>query len=155
MHQYNEVDDEEMLDDSSVILSIQFLNEHQQYFEKQHGYDNKYILIDTGSTFSVIKNEKILINIHKSKRTLRSVTNGDILDHNMMGHLPGFFEVWFNPKSRLNILSWADVRKKFRIISDMAVRNSIKVHIEENKVIEFEEVGCGLYMWQPNQNLKL
>ena len=53
----------------------------------------------------------MLIDLHKSKRTLRWVTNGGKLDHNMMGHLLGFFDVWFNTKSRLDIISWVDVRK--------------------------------------------
>ena len=155
IQQFNKTHDKEISDDSSIIMSFQFVNEQEQHFAKHNGYDDTCILIDTGSTFSVIKNEKMLIDIHKSKRTLRSITNGGKLDHNMMGYLPGFFEVWYNPESRLNILSWADVRKKFRITSDTAVSNSIKVHIEGDKTMEFEEVGSGLYMWHPCQKSNL
>ena len=81
------------------------------------GYDYS-ILIDTGSTFSVINFSKMLINVRKSNKTLRAIMNTRSQDHVLKADLPGFFEVWYNPASKLNILAWSDVRKKFRITSD-------------------------------------
>ena len=39
-------------------------------------YSDTDILIDTGSTCSVFKNAKMLINIMRSKVIMRAVTNG-------------------------------------------------------------------------------
>ena len=36
-------------------------------------YDENIILLDTGSTFSVLNNPKMLLNIRRSKRTVKSV----------------------------------------------------------------------------------
>ena len=113
---------------------------------KKNGGDDFSILIDTGSTFSVIKNADMLLNIHDSNTTLTAVTNGGKQRHNMEGDLPGFFEVWYNPKSKLNILAWSDVRKVFRITSDTLINNSIFVHVAKDKVMKFKEVQSGLYM---------
>ena len=50
---------------------------------------------------------------------MRAYTNGGHQDSVYKGYLPGFFEVWYNPQSMLNILSMKDVRKKYRITMDM------------------------------------
>ena len=60
---------------------------------KMNGGDDYSILIDTGSTFSVIKNPKILINVRNSKKILRAITNAGRQDHVLKADLPGFFEV--------------------------------------------------------------
>ena len=39
-------------------------------------YSDTDILLDTGSTMSVFKNEKMLLNVRKSKRILRVYSNG-------------------------------------------------------------------------------
>jgi len=41
----------------------------------------------------------------------------------------------------INILSWSEVRKKFRITADTAVSNTVKVHIDGEKTLTFKEVG--------------
>ena len=48
--------------------------------------------------------------------------------------------MWLNKNSRLNILAWKDVRKKFRITADTAKSNEITVHFSDGKKIIFEEV---------------
>ena len=61
--------------------------------------DDYSILIDTGSTFSVINFSKMLINVRKSKKILRAITNAGSQDHVLKADLPDFFEVWYNPVS--------------------------------------------------------
>ena len=55
----------------------------------------------------------MFINIRKDKRMYVADTNKEPHISNMEGKLPGFFTVWSNPKSMINILSFADVRKGF------------------------------------------
>ena len=63
-----------------------------------------------------------------------------------MADIPGFFTVWYNPDSMLNILSFADVRRKFRVTMETAKDPSFKVHLSDNKIIRFVEIKSGLYM---------
>ena len=48
----------------------------------------------------------------------------------------------------LNILAWCDVQKKFRITVDTDKGAYIKVHLSDTKVMYFEEVESGLYMFK-------
>ena len=81
-------------------------------------YDERSILIDTGSTFSVMKNPKMVVNIRDSKKIMKAETSGGVQESKQKAFLPSFFEVWFNKESKFNILSWKDVRKLFRIMVD-------------------------------------
>lgn len=65
--------------DEPIMLSFQFFNRSYKLVKKimRQDSDNDHImLIDTGSTFSVIRNKNMLINIHDSDITIRAVTNG-------------------------------------------------------------------------------
>ena len=102
---------------------------------------NKYldtdILLDTGSTFSVFKNHQMVLNIRKSRRTLKAYTNGGRQDSNRVVDLLGFFTVWFNPNSMINILAFSDVCKKFRITTDTAQGKFMAVHLSPTRLPYF------------------
>jgi hypothetical protein len=127
-------------DDDSIVVSLQFVH------GKESRYKDTDILIDTGSTCSVIMNKKMLLNVTESSKTLRAYTNGGHQDSNQEGDFPGFFKVWYNPKSMLNILSFKDVRKRFRVTVDTGVEAAICVHLDDGKVLKFKEVESGLYL---------
>ena len=74
-------------DDDSIVVSFQFLQ------GKESRYSDTDILIDTGSTCSVVMNEKMLLNISESEKTLRAYTNGGHQDSNQEGDFPGFSKV--------------------------------------------------------------
>ena len=109
-------------------------------------HDDDSVLIDTGSIVSVFKNEKLLEGVSEVNQTMRALTNGGHQDSRMKGILPGFFPVWLNPNSRLNILAWSDVRRKFRITADTGVENAIIVYLNDNETMTFREVESGLYL---------
>ena len=94
-------------------------------------YSDTDILLDTGSTMSVFKNKKMLLNVRKSKKVLRAYSNGGYQDSQNVGDVPGMFPVWYNPDSVLNILALCDVAKKFRVTMDTDVDNIIRVHLPE------------------------
>ena len=148
-----EVSDSSDSDDDSVIVSfIHAMNEEStnQGAENQHAPSTD-ILLDTGSTCSVFSNDKMLINIRKAKKKLVAKTNGGPHISDMEGELPGFFTVWFNPKSMINILSFADVRKRFRITIDTNEESCFLVHTGRNKPLRFNEVETGLYLFDKNE----
>ena len=87
----------------------------------------------------------MLINIRKARRKLVANTNGGPHVYNMEGELPGFFKVWFNPRSMINILSFADVRKRFRITIDTEEESTFLVHTGKGRPLRFNKVASGLY----------
>ena len=119
----DEVDDEK----EGVLMSYCY------HLEEVKAHDDNDVLIDTGSTVSVFKNEKLLTKVHNVKQKMRALTNGGFQDSSRKGTFPGFFEVWVNTSSRLNILAWKDVRRNYRITADTAVANEITVHLSEGK----------------------
>ena len=100
-----------------LIMPFQFMCVNEK-FSRSGGYHGTDILIDTGSTMSIFNNPKMLLNIRKSKKTMRAYSNGGHQDSNQVGNFPGLFTVWYNKNSMLNILSFRDVRKIFRITMD-------------------------------------
>ena len=84
---------------------------------------------------------------------MNAFTNGGIQESRFVADLPGFFQVWYNPESMLNILAWCNIRKNFRITVDTNEGAYIKVHSSDSKVMYFEEIESGLYMFkrQPHQ----
>ena len=94
-------------DEESVIVS------YCNHMAGEVKCDDTAILLDTGSTVSVFKNRKMLTDIETVQVKMRAVTNGGHQDSNEKGILPGFFPVWVNQNSRLNILAWRDVRRHF------------------------------------------
>ena len=112
-------------------------------------YSDNNILLDTGSTCSVFKNANMLINIVRRKYRMRAMTNGGHQDSHCVGLFPGFFEIYYNHKSLLNILSTRDVRKHFRVTMDTEVEAAMNVHLKDGKILKFKEVEPGLYMFCP------
>ena len=51
----------------------------------------------------------------------------------------------------LNILSFRDVMRRFKVTSDTSVENSICVHMEDGKVLKFKETDSGLYLLSNNK----
>ena len=110
-------------------------------------YSDTYILLDNGSTCLVIKNEDIVIDIVKSETIMRAITNGGHQDSDHKGILPGFFKVWINKRSLLNILAMGGVRKNFRVTMDTDVEVAINVHMKNWQTLKFKEIESGLYMF--------
>ena len=146
--QHLQVGDNGSLSDESVVVHFSWaqVNLNQQGNNQGHGYTDADILIDTGSTFSIFKNPKMVLNVRKSRRPLKALSNGGKQESYLTADLPGFFPVWYNPKSMLNILAWCDLRKRFRITVDTEQGAYIVVHMGNDKKIYFEEVESGLYL---------
>ena len=49
----------------------------------------------------------------------------------------------------LNTLSFVEVRKKFRIAIDTDKSATMNVHIGNGKIVQFQELEEGLYMFRP------
>ena len=53
----------------------------------------------------------------------------------------------------MNILSMSDMTNNFRVTMDSMVENCINVHLEDETVLKFSNVGKGLYMLQDNSRI--
>ena len=91
--------------------------------------------MDIYSTCSAFCDNNLLHNIRNSPNTLRAITNGGQQDSHLIGDLPGFFPEWFNKNSMLNILSFAQVRKVYRITIDTDITATTNVHLHNGSIM--------------------
>jgi hypothetical protein len=104
-----------------------------------------WVLLDSQSTVSVFNNPVMLKNLHKSSTPLKVFTNGGCQISHLIGDIPNFGTVWYNPNSLANILSLAEVRKNNRVTMDTAVEPALCVHLANGSVMKFTEYSTGLY----------
>ena len=116
-------------------MSFQFVN------ARENIYSDTDVLIDTGSTCSVMKNDDMLLNITNSDKTLHAYANGGDQDSNLRGDFPGFFRVWLNRNSMLNILAFKDVRERFCVTVDTLIENAICVHMDNGSILKVQRSG--------------
>ena len=48
----------------------------------------------------------------------------------------------------VNILTWSDVNKSFRITADTSLGKYITIHLGKGRTMVFNEVDSGLYLYQ-------
>ena len=105
---------------------------------------SSWVLLDSESTISVFKNPRLLLNIRNSGSQITVHTNGGMQTSTMVGDIPNFGTVWYNPRSIANILSLAAVRKVCRITMDTAVEPAFLVHRRDGSIMKFFEFTSGL-----------
>jgi len=87
-----------------------------------------WVLLDSQSTVSVFRNKHLLSSVRDSDHSMKVFTNGGTQTSSMVGEVRNFGTVWYNPNSLANILSLAEVRKKFRVTMDSAIEAALCVH---------------------------
>jgi hypothetical protein len=55
------------------------------------------LLLDNQSTTDIFANAKYLKNIRATNRTLSLVSNGGVLEMNLVAEFPGYSTVWYDP----------------------------------------------------------
>jgi hypothetical protein len=106
---------------------------------------DSWILLDSQSTASVFKNQRLLSNIRASTHQLRVCTSGGIQVNSKVGTVKNFGDVWFNPASLANILSMSAVSNVCRITMDTSIENALlHVHRADGSVTTFQEHKSGL-----------
>ena len=143
------------LPNSSNTIGFCFANvdssRYKNLDDKYISLKSTWILLDTQSNCDIFKNRALLKNIHKKpgeRLILKSNGDGDIRT-NQVGNIHGYGEVWFNKQSMANILSFANVKKKFRITISTGPDDpcpTFCVHKKDGSVMEFKEHSLGLYV---------
>jgi len=76
-------------------------------------------------------------------------SNGGSLETDMVGDVRGYGTMWYHPDSLANILSFANVRKKFKVQMHTGPQDpapSISVTKDNGDVMRFDERNLGLYV---------
>ena len=158
-----EVDYDSSDSDESYIVNFSYTGFHQQRVipvqmlsdeeTKVCKRDKRSLLIDTGSTFSCVNNEEMVVNLRDSLNPITAVSNGGTMKSTKEGDMPGWFTVYVNSESLMNILAMSDVRKRLRVTMNTDVEDAIFVHVAKDKVLKFKELRSGLYVWSPESNI--
>jgi hypothetical protein len=76
----------------------------------------EWVWLDTGSTFHVFCNPKLVTNRRKIEKTLNMTTNAGTFACNETANLPwNEMDVWLDPSSITNVLSFGLLQTKYRI----------------------------------------
>ena len=120
--------------------------------EKLVSIKPSWILLDTQSSCDIFKNREFLQNIHTKTDgglILKSNGNDDIRTCEV-GTIEGYGEVWYHEDSLANILSFANVRKRFKVTISTGPDDpcpTIFVHRPNGEIMEFRERSMGLYVY--------
>ena len=109
-------------------------------------HDN-YLILDTGSTITLIKNSQLLTDIYcvPDDKSLTVFCNSGEQRSTYRGILPGFGKVWCNPSSLANIISFSELSDKFPIYYDQP-NNAFLIKISDTQTITFHRQG-GLFVY--------
>ena len=69
----------------------------------------------------------------------------------MIGDLPGYRTMWYDPGSIANILSLDRVRNKFCVTFDSGIENEFVVTKPDGNVVRFRRDNSGLYYWDTSE----
>ena len=135
------------MQDSAIIektTKVQYTEKPNKNLSKNR--ETRSLLLDTGSTFSCVNNSKMLINMRKCDKPMNGASKGGVMATDREGELPGFFKLYYNPRSLMNIISFKDMIKRFKITVDTSKENIFLVYINEGKIMIFLEIGVGMYI---------
>lgn len=77
-----------------------------------------HILADNQSTVNIFNNAKLLTNIRKAERPMTIKGIGGELTATLVGDFGGFGVVYYHPDALANVLSFADLSKKYKVSYD-------------------------------------
>ena len=113
------------------------------------------ILLDTGASTSIIRDQDLLTNIGAREPPLTPLTYGGLhfCGHGGIYHgLQQPLSIWYAPDSFGNILVLCGVQRLCRITLDTATEAVFLVQLPDTTVLRFVEHTNGLYLLLPSDN---
>jgi len=100
----------------SGSLGFGFMQVCMTQKSRYEGLNQDWILLDTQSNVDIFCNKELLTNVHKIPGPgLHLRYNGGTMVTNMVVDTPNYGTVWYHHRSLANILSFANVRKRFSV----------------------------------------
>ena len=108
---------------------------------------SNWILLDNQSTIDIFHNKAFLKNIRPAARDIIVHTNAGTTRTKLVGDLPGYGVVYYEPKGIANILSLARVKDRFQVTFDSSSGNTFVVTKPDGSRKLFQQSQSGLYFF--------
>jgi hypothetical protein len=123
--------------------------------QKPHEVISKnLIILDTGSNIDLFCNAALLRNIRPTDTYMNIHGNGGKRTTNVIGDLPGYGQVWHDPKAIANILSFKRMKDKFKVTfrTQEDGRGEFTAIGSDGKVLQFKEHDNSLFCLDTTQS---
>ena len=111
---------------------------------REINFDNE-LIIDTGVTFSSIRNKSLLAGVYDMDNHIQMCTNTGERTITKRGVLLGMKnDPWLDEELMVNILSFCELTEQYRITYDSNKADCFYCHTE-TRIVEFQRTKQGLY----------
>ena len=118
--------------------------------KKVLGQDPDELILDTGSSITLLTNKDLGCNIRKADNPILVATNTGVGSTEKQMTMPGMEnEVWLNEKGLVNVLGFSNIADQAeRIVYDSDVEDAFTVTLKNGKVVRFQRNNKGLYTFK-------